>query len=804
MKRRLLLLSFLLSTITSAQNSLNQILDSYENYFELPRETLFVHTNKTVYLPGETIWFTAYLYDRKENVSKSTSTNLICALFDESGEKVEDLLLNVENGIASGHVQLPKTISGEQIFLKAQTRWMKNFKEDDSFTTRLKLVSPLTTPHSELSADQRLNGQQIAIMPEGGHLVAHTVNTVGLKLLDGPKMNTSMSLRLFSENGTVLVNSIQVNEDGIGKFEFIPLLGQTYFLEGQPKNGSKILAKLEKAKPYGINLSVNNLFDDKVAILMKTNDQTLKEIKGKDHFLAIHRDGLLTLNAFQFEDTEHSIMISKDKLLRGVNIITVFDANLNPIIERLIFNEANLNTVRAKVSKIDTELKRDSIGLKINLYSKTQTNARLSVSVLPEDTESTEAEQSILSALLVQPYVKGPLKNMRYYLKNIDRIKKYELDNLLLTLGWSRYDWSNIFDAPPSEKYKLEDGFQITGKVLNANPEKDKYLTLYQKSHPQVYQTDIQDDKSFKLDNVTLHHGEKVYAALLNRRNKTEEPEITMKIIPSYKNKNISLSESFLIAKNKSVLGEEEEPLPVLTQEDYLVDDRLIALEGVTVSEDKIEKKLTHRPIGIIDAIFDGLKITTEEVKKRPTLQLVLQNLGYRTIITPLGNSIILPKNGTPSVVKPPVIVVDDVVMYNPSRGINNLPPNLLNSNTAGIDEIHYTHHPIEMGNRAVIYIYRKYGRYVGDKPKERFTSFLATEGFQRPKQFFNPQYANFSSPKFKSYGTLHWEGQLITDEQGEAEIMVPTLSQKGAKVFIEGIADDGTLISDYQTVSFE
>ncbi|WP_222981681.1 hypothetical protein [Flagellimonas meishanensis] len=804
MKRKipLLLFSFVATTIF-AQNTLNQVLDSYENYFNLPRETLFVHTNKTAYLPGEIIWFTAYLYDRKGSVPISEDTNLICALFDETGKIIEDMMINVVNGIGSGHIELSSAIQGERIFLKARTTWMKNFKEDDSFTAPLELVGAYreTVQHSQSEAVAFENS--IELMPEGGHLVANTVNTIGLKLVNLQKSDTPKTLSLLSKDGAVLVQSIQTNKEGIGKFEFIPLSNQEYFVEGEGKNGKKMWAKLGKAEAQGVTLSVNNLFDDKVAILLKTNERTLDHIRGKDYFVAIHRDGILTLNAFQFNDSEHSILVSKDKLLKGMNIITVFDHNLNPILERLIFNETNLNTTRASISKIPDFGKKDSVGLKINLFSKTQAKARLSVSVLPEEAESMYPDQSIISAFLIQPYIKGPIRNVTEYLKNLDRIKKYELDNLLLTQGWSRYDWSGIFGEPPVQSFPYEHGFQLRGKVLNAEAGKDRFLAIYQKSHPQVYQAEVDNNKEFQIKNIVLHKGEEVFATLLNKRNKTEEPKITAEITAPHEDSKMTLSEVFLNTQTRGTIGNKEEEEYLLSDQDFFIDDKIIPLKGVTVTEEKFEKKLVHKPVGVSEAIFDGLKITEDEVKKRPTLQLVLQNLGYRTMISPLGEGIILPKPGAPNI-GAPIVIIDGIEMFNPSRNIFNLPPNLLNSNSAGIDEIYYTHQPIEMGNRPVIYIYRKYGSYVGEKTKERFASFMATQGFQRPKEFYNPQYASVSTQKFRSYGTLHWENQLNTDENGEAKFMVPCLEQNGAKVYVEGFTEDGALISEYQIITFE
>ena len=81
-------------------------------------------------------------------------------------------------------------------------------------------------------------------------------------------------------------------------------------------------------------MSVNNLFHNKLTIAFKTNDETLKHISGKDYFIAIHKDGQFTLTTFQLQETEEIISIAKRDLFQGVNIITIFDPDINPILER--------------------------------------------------------------------------------------------------------------------------------------------------------------------------------------------------------------------------------------------------------------------------------------------------------------------------------------------------------------------------------------------------------------------------------------------------------------------------------------
>src|SRR5690606_18477190 len=104
----------------------------------------------------------------------------------------------------------------------------------------------------------------------------------------------------------------------------------------------------------------------------------------------------------------------------------------------------------------------------INL-EKTQ---NFSVSILPKNTKSYKHHQNSVSALYLQPYLKTPVENASYYFTNIDRKKKYELDNLLITQGWSSYNWTSIFNNPPKAIYNFETGISFKANLNNSSGSK--------------------------------------------------------------------------------------------------------------------------------------------------------------------------------------------------------------------------------------------------------------------------------------------------------------------------------------------
>jgi hypothetical protein len=89
MKRKILVLSIVLITFFGFSQEKNDVKDSYLKYFELPRESLFLHTNKTTYLVGEEIWFKVYTYDRKNSLSSKATTNIYLGVYDQTGKQVD-------------------------------------------------------------------------------------------------------------------------------------------------------------------------------------------------------------------------------------------------------------------------------------------------------------------------------------------------------------------------------------------------------------------------------------------------------------------------------------------------------------------------------------------------------------------------------------------------------------------------------------------------------------------------------------------------------------------------------------------
>jgi uncharacterized protein YfaS (alpha-2-macroglobulin family) len=136
MKRKLYVLIAALLIYSLGFSQQKSTVDYYVDYFKLPRETLFLHTNKTTYMPGEEVWFKVYAYDRKSQLTSKATTNIQLSIFDSEGKQVDQKLYYAKEGFAHGSIELDSTFVTGNYFLKAGTNWMKNFKENDAFVKK--------------------------------------------------------------------------------------------------------------------------------------------------------------------------------------------------------------------------------------------------------------------------------------------------------------------------------------------------------------------------------------------------------------------------------------------------------------------------------------------------------------------------------------------------------------------------------------------------------------------------------------------------------------------------------------------
>lgn len=95
----------------------------------LAPEKCYLHTDRTLFQPGETLWFNAYLRNAGDLRPALASQVLYVTLLDPRGSVLGEKTLLVLEGVAAGEFDLGTHLPGGLYKLKAQTQWMKNTGE---------------------------------------------------------------------------------------------------------------------------------------------------------------------------------------------------------------------------------------------------------------------------------------------------------------------------------------------------------------------------------------------------------------------------------------------------------------------------------------------------------------------------------------------------------------------------------------------------------------------------------------------------------------------------------------------------
>ncbi|MFD2188679.1 hypothetical protein ACFSJT_17865, partial [Aquimarina celericrescens] len=89
------------------------------DYFSVPRESLFLHLDKSTYINGEEIWFKGYAFDRGKQLPSNGSTNFNIQLFNEDGQELYKGLFFGSRGSFRGNIKIDSSWSSGSYYLKA-------------------------------------------------------------------------------------------------------------------------------------------------------------------------------------------------------------------------------------------------------------------------------------------------------------------------------------------------------------------------------------------------------------------------------------------------------------------------------------------------------------------------------------------------------------------------------------------------------------------------------------------------------------------------------------------------------------
>jgi TonB-dependent SusC/RagA subfamily outer membrane receptor len=132
-----------------------------ENALATLTESIFVHTDKDYYYPGEPVWLKGYMRYGTTDLLDSMSRTVYVELIDSQKLVIGRKIFPIENGTFDGRIDIPSTAFDGVYAMRAYTNWMRNFGETNFFSKALPVINPyerlVSRPNQKQSSPYSLN-----------------------------------------------------------------------------------------------------------------------------------------------------------------------------------------------------------------------------------------------------------------------------------------------------------------------------------------------------------------------------------------------------------------------------------------------------------------------------------------------------------------------------------------------------------------------------------------------------------------------------------------------------------------------
>ena len=754
--------------------------EALKSYFELPRETVYLHLNKSSYVVGENLWFKGYVYNLKQETPFTETTNVYVGLYNKAGKQIDKRLFLAKDGYLQGNFEIDSTFTEGDIYIKAATNWMRNFKENLAYVQKLQILNPEA---KQENANALTNDYDVQFLPEGGHMVNEIANTIGVKVLNDRGYGTQIANGIVLNDLGAKVAEFSTNKFGHGKFKLRPKKGVAYKATINFLDGKELVFDLPLSNRKGLTMELrNNTYQEKIPVYMETNKETVEGESDSKYYALVHKEDKSIRFDFEFSDTslQTGFFISKKDIPMGVNTITVFDSNNRPIAERLFFNSYQLKTPQLELKVAKAEV--DSISVSLNLLSKSNEIVNLSASVLPSNTKSYNHSDNIYSSFYLKPYLKGHIENAGYYFENTSTKKEYELDLLLLNQGWSSYQWNTVYQTPPLKRFDFEKGATLSVSV-NQNMDREKTLYVFPTIHHLEKEfTLAKGQKKFNIDNFFLERGENLFISEKNPKDGLKKPKLY--VTTSYAKGEDSIMPWEGTLREESVIIDK-------TISKLILKENIIALDEVVVKRNRLLKKAKNN-VNVPPLLKQRIKPIDEKIATDfPYILDFIASKGYRV------NNNMLNFNQPITSTRGGII---DLYLDGQPLPDSQL---LTTIKTEEIESYFFDRNQfvasVANGGVETLYLYRRNSNNLLDLQKRRYGSvavgYPVSNGFEPTKKFYNPKYNAYFSESFEQYGAIHWEPQIIL-KQNKASFKIIDTGLENISIFIQGMDDKGRLFS--------
>jgi hypothetical protein len=443
-------------------NTVNNLQQQFNNYQQqAAQEKIYVHIDKDFFTAGEILWFKAYAVNAATLTPTTISKVAYIEVLDAAKKPVLQAKIKLTAGSGNGSFQLPVSMRSGNYQVRAYTNWMKNFSADLYYTQGITIINTLKNLDRQPNVDSARYDLQF--FPEGGNLVAGIKSRVALRITNQFGKGVDCSGSILDAAGNTVTN-FKTLRFGIGSFSFTPLAGA--YTAIVTVGGKTIKQTLPAVASQGYVIQVEEAGNNTINATVFSANQT-----GAVYLLVTNGSGIKTATGRQLQDGKAVFNLNKATLGDGITHFTVFDGQAHPVCERLYFKKpASYLRINAKAAQEEyAERTKTTIEIEAAGEAGAPQSADMSMSVYRIDSLQPWYNQGITGSLLLSTDLRGTIEEPGYYFTANDAETNEALDNLMLTHGWSRYNWKDIEqnNKPVFEYLPEYEGHIVTARITD-------------------------------------------------------------------------------------------------------------------------------------------------------------------------------------------------------------------------------------------------------------------------------------------------------------------------------------------------
>ena len=489
------LIATLCCVATMAQSSIDSIAyRAIQVGRVMQQERVFLHFDNTAYYLGETMWFKAYTTFGTNDRPSTLSKVLYVELVAPEGYVVETKKYKLDDdGTCHGEFELNPLLLSGYYEVRAYTRYMLNWGKDAVFTRVFPVFDKVNADNWDFKnmLDRRrgynergewksaeLPDATLDFFPESGHLVDGIKSKVAFELRGNDGLFGEEKITIF-ENETKLLECTPMHE-GKGVFELTPKANAKYRAEvtmtDEESKTKKHKFNLPEVSEEGVVLNVSENGDN--ITITATNNLAEDSELG---VVILYRGAMGFFKKFGSENKTMSYTIAKQELPEGVNRVVLYTNEHTPLAERQFFvthetmAASDRETVKLNITANGYQPQNlspkpgEKITLKVTREDGKPIPPTTSLSLSAIDAigkQTTSYRHNMYSYLLLGSELKGYIPNAAQYFDNENSKRKEQLDLLMLTHGWTSYNWHMLTRSKIEDMQPIERGISLKGKFF--------------------------------------------------------------------------------------------------------------------------------------------------------------------------------------------------------------------------------------------------------------------------------------------------------------------------------------------------